>query len=199
MARPLISPAHTSGCNKYGIGMQTEKQGKNSDSGAALEFEDVVERFYRPLYQFAFSLTGSEADAWDLAQHTFFTWRTKGDQLRDPTKIRAWLFTTLHRAFLQGKRRETRFPHYDLDQVDSELPSIPPHEHSALDSADLLAAMGKMDEVFRAPLALFYLEDCPYKEIALILDVPLGTVKSRIARGITQLKELLTGGERVAA
>ncbi len=171
----------------------------SDSSGSRPEFEEVVERYYRPLFQFALSLTGSEPDACDLTQHTFQTWQLKGDQLRDPAKLRSWLFTTLHRAFLQTKRRETRFPHYELDEVNSELPWVLPHEHSRLDSADALVAMEKLDAAFRAPLALFYLEDCPYKEIALILDVPLGTVKSRIARGIAQLKELLTGGERLAA
>lgn len=175
-------------------GAPSEESGKSIQ-----EFAEIVERYYRPLYHFALSLAGSEADACDLTQHTFHTWQVKGDQLRDRTKIRSWLFTTLHRAFLQTRRRETRFPHYELDQVDSELPSVLPREHSQSDSASLLAAMGKMDDTFRAPLALFYLEDCPYKEIALILNVPLGTVKSRIARGVTQLKELLADGERLAA
>ncbi|HTL59981.1 MAG TPA: RNA polymerase sigma factor [Candidatus Limnocylindrales bacterium] len=161
-------------------------------SRPSLKFEDIVEEYYRPLYQFAFSLTHSKADAWDLVQQTFYIWRIKGDQLRQPSKVRAWLFTTLHRAFLQGKRREIRFPQYELDSVDSELPSVAPDAANRLDSAEVMVALDKIDEVFRAPLALFYLEDYPYKEIALILQVPLGTVKSRIARGIAQLQRLLT-------
>jgi len=179
--------------------MQADQFRENSSSGASLVFEDVVERYYRPLYQFALGLTCSEADAWDLVQHTFYTWSIKGEQLRDTTKVRAWLFTTLHRAFLQTKRRETRFPHYALDQVDSELPWTTPSQHSHLDAVEVLTALAKMDDTFRAPLALFYLEDCPYKEIASILNVPLGTVKSRIARGICQLKDLMAPGERAAA
>jgi RNA polymerase sigma-70 factor (ECF subfamily) len=171
--------------------MQTGVASQENRSEVRLEFEDVVDRYYRPLYQFAFSLTGSEADAGDLTQHTFYTWRTKGEQLRDPTKVRAWLFTTLHRAFLQVRRRETHFPHYALDQVDSELPCVSPSHASHLDFADVMTALSKLDDIFRAPLALFYLEDCPYKEIALALNVPLGTVKSRIARGICQLQKLL--------
>jgi RNA polymerase sigma-70 factor, ECF subfamily len=170
---------------------------------AEREFEDVVEQYYRPLYQFALSLTSSEADAWDLVQHTFYTWRLKGEQLRDRTKLKSWLFTTLNRAFLQIRRRETRFPHYELDLVDSELPRISPDESTRLDSEQVLAALAKVDDAFRAPLTLFYLEDFPYKEIASALNVPLGTVKSRIARGIKQLQKLLIPGgactERAAA
>jgi hypothetical protein len=55
----------------------------------------------------------------------------------------------------------------------------------------VLAALAQVDAVYQAPVALFYLEDCPYKEIARRLDVPLGTAKSRIARGIAQLRKLM--------
>jgi RNA polymerase sigma-70 factor (ECF subfamily) len=181
-------------CTQEDDSAQTLSLSQNHDGAATLEFDDVVERYYRPLYQFAFSLTRSEADASDLTQHTFYIWSIKGQQLRDISKVRAWLFTTMHRAFLQTKRREMRFPHCELDE-DCELPRIAPEEVSRLDSADALDALNKIEDCFRAPLSLFYLEDCPYKEIALILDVPLGTVKSRIARGIARLQKILEPGE----
>ena len=154
-------------------------------------FDDVVERYYRPLFQFALSLTRSEYEARDLTQQTFYIWSTKGGQLRDPAKLRPWLFTTLHRAFLQSRRHETRFPHFELSQVDGELPQILALSESRLDSDQVLEALEQIDELFRAPVALFYLEDYPYKDIAAILNVPLGTVKSRIARGIAHLQKLL--------
>jgi len=171
--------------------MQTDGFGDQNNGGGSLDFEDLVTRYYRPLYQFALSLTHSEADACDLTQDTFYTWRLKGRQLRDASKVKAWLFTTLHRAFLQDRRRETRFPHFELDEMDSELPWMSPRAQSQADGASVLEALAKIEPNFRAPLALFYLEDCPYKQIAQILDVPLGTVKSRIARGILQLQKLL--------
>ena len=161
-----------------------------------LAFENVVERFYQPLYQFAFSLTFSEADACDLTQQTLYIWRLKGGQLRDHSKVRAWLFTTLHRSFLQSKRREKHFPHYELSSVDSELPSLYSEGETMLDCNEALDALAQIDEVFRTPLALFYLEDCQYKEIADILRVPLGTVKSRISRGILQLQKILLSAPR---
>ncbi len=156
-----------------------------------LDFESVVARFYEPLYQFAFSLTHREADACDLTQQTFYVWATKGHQLRDPAKVKTWLFTTLHRQFLESRRRLTRFPHHELDSMDCELPVITPRLASQLDSAQVLQALARVDEVYQAPVALFYLEDCSYKDIAEILDVPMGTVKSRISRGIGQLQTLL--------
>ncbi len=156
-----------------------------------LDFDNVVARFYEPLYQFAFSLTHKEADACDLTQQTFYVWATKGHQLRDPAKVKTWLFTTLHRQFLETRRRLVRFPHHELDAASHELPVISPLVANHLDSAQVLAALSRVDDIYQAPVALFYLEDCSYKEIAEILNVPMGTVKSRISRGIGQLQALL--------
>jgi RNA polymerase sigma-70 factor, ECF subfamily len=163
---------------------------------AGVEFESVVARFYEPLYQFAFSLSRAEADACDLTQQTFYVWATKGHQLRDPTKVKTWLFTTLHRAFLESRRRQVRFPHYELDEVPLDLPTLSPASVNQLDSSQVLHALGQVDEIYQAPVSLFYLEDCSYMEIAEILAIPIGTVKSRMARGIAQLQEILTRGER---
>lgn len=158
---------------------------------AAWDFEGLVARFYEPLYQFAFSLTRSEADACDLTQQTFYVWATKGHQLRDPDKVKTWLFTTLHRQFLESRRRQTRFPHQELETAEFELPTIQPNAISQLDTANVLAALARVDDSFQAPVALFYLQDHSYKEIADVLGLPLGTVKSRISRGIGQLQKLL--------
>lgn len=81
------------------------------------DFEQVVARHYEPLFKFALSLTRAEADAQDLTQQAFYVWATKGYQLRDQSKAKAWLFTTLHRAFLSTRRTRTRFPHHALDDV----------------------------------------------------------------------------------
>lgn len=158
---------------------------------SGLDFESVVARFYEPLYRFAFSLTREEGDACDLTQQTFYIWAAKGHQLRDKSKVKTWLFTTLHRQFLETRRRQTRFPHHELDEVALELPATVPNLSNRLDGALMLRVLGRVDSVYQAPVALFYLEDYAYKEIAEILGVPLGTVKSRIARGIGQLQKLL--------
>ena len=158
---------------------------------SGLDFEGVVARYYEPLYKFAFSLSRAEDEACDLTQQTFYVWAAKGHQLRDQTKVKTWLFTTLHRQFLESRRRQTRFPHHELDEVEFELPSVTPGFADRLDGAVVLRALSQVDEIYQAAVALFYLEDYAYKEVAEILDVPLGTVKSRIARGIAQLQKLL--------
>ena len=154
-------------------------------------FETIVGQHYEPLYRFALSLTREEADAKDLTQQTFYIWATKGHQLRDLSKIKTWLFTTLHRAFLVGCRRRNAFPHHELDAVEAQLPVLSPESVIQADSSQVLSALAKVDQVYQAAVALFYLEDYSYKDIAAILQVPVGTVKSRIARGIAQLREFL--------
>jgi RNA polymerase sigma-70 factor (ECF subfamily) len=155
------------------------------------QFETIVSQYYEPLFKFALSLTHAESDAQDLTQQTFYIWATKGHQLRDGSKVKTWLFTTLHRTFLQARRRHRKFPHHVLEEVTEQLPAINPGPYDSGDSAQVLAALATMDEIHRAAVALFYLQQCSYKEIAAILDVPLGTVKSRIARGILTLREIL--------
>jgi RNA polymerase sigma-70 factor, ECF subfamily len=155
------------------------------------EFERLVDLYYTSLYRFAFSLARQESDASDLTQQTFYIWARKGHQVRDESKVKSWLFTTLHREYLQRKRRLTRFPEMELDDAGEELPDVPPISPERLDRDSILDALGRVDERFQASLALFYLEDYSYPEIAEILKVPLGTVKSRISRGLAQLQKLL--------
>jgi RNA polymerase sigma-70 factor, ECF subfamily len=159
----------------------------------SLDFESLVARYYEPLYQFAFSLTREEADGCDLVQQTFCIWANKGHQLRDASKVKTWLFTTLHREFLATRRKEARFPHVDLEFAAVELPAVSPATVNRLDTAQMLAALSRLDEIYQAPVALFYLQDCSYGEIAAILDIPLGTVKSRLSRGLGRLHQILTG------
>ncbi len=137
-------------------------------------------------------MTRDEADACDLTQQTFYVWAAKGHQLRDATKVKTWLFTTLHREFLGSRRRQTRFPHLDLEGAADELPVISPASINQLDASELFNALSQLDDIYRTPVSLFYLQDCSYNEIADILKVPLGTVKSRLARGLARLHQLLT-------
>jgi len=160
-----------------------------------VDFEELVEAQHAPLYRFALCLTRNETDSADLVQETFYVWAAKGHQLEDKTKAKSWLFTTLHRAFHAKRRRAVRFPHHELDEVASELSQDPPRLGGQLDWEMVSACLAKVDPVFRAPVSLYYLEDYAYNDIAQILDIPLGTVKSRIARGIMQMQRMLSEPE----
>jgi RNA polymerase sigma-70 factor (ECF subfamily) len=155
------------------------------------DFEQVVSEHYEPLYRFALSLTRAEADAGDLTQQTFYIWATKGHQLRDRTKVKSWLFTILHREFLNIRKKVVRFPQIELNDANEDLPNIPPEAVNSLDAAQALEFLRQVQEPYQAVLTLFYMEDCSYEEIAAIVQVPIGTVRSRISRGMAQLRQLI--------
>ena len=154
-------------------------------------FENLVNAHYEPLYRFALSLARSEADAGDLVQQTFCRWATKGGQLRDRSKAKSWLFTTLHREFLGRRRHEDKFPKVEISAVnESELTVNSPSSEKRIDGASVMSALHRLDEMYRAPLALFYLEEHSYRDIAEILEVPVGTVMSRMSRGKELLRQI---------
>ncbi len=152
-------------------------------------FTHLVDEHYASLYRFALSLARREADACDLVQQTFYIWATKGHALRDTAKAKTWLFTTLYREFLRGRRRDSRMTAIeDLppDEQDTAAESV--DQVRRLDGVQVMEMLQEVDEVFRAPLTLFYLEDLSYQEIADALEVPIGTVMSRLSRGKSQLR-----------
>ena len=152
-------------------------------------FAQLVDAHYAPLYRFALSLSRNGSDAGDLVQQTFFIWATKGHGLRELSKAKSWLFTTLYREFLRGRRRDSRSSSLeDLPPGDREPLAEDVDRVARIDSAAVMSALQTVDEAFRAPLTLFYLEDMSYQEIADTLDVPIGTVMSRLSRGKAQLR-----------
>ena len=157
----------------------------------SLDFEEIVDRFYPMLYRFALSLARHEADACDLTQQTFSLWATKGHLLRDGSKVKSWLFTTLYHEFISQRRREMRWPKEELSTVEHELPCAEPETVDRMETGQVMDALRSIDETFRAPLVLFYLQEHSYEEIAQILDIPLGTVMSRLSRGKQKLQQAL--------
>ena len=154
-----------------------------------IDFQQLVDDHYEALYRFAMSLARDPDRAGDLVQETFCIWAAKGGQLRDATKAKSWLFTTLHREFLANRRRASRYMN-DLDAAEKAIENSQSDDEGSdrqLDGQHALEMLGQLDEMFRAPLTLFYLQQHSYKEIAEILEIPIGTVMSRISRG----KEIL--------
>ncbi len=154
------------------------------------EFADLVDAHYQALFRFGMSLTRDVNHASDLVQETFCIWAAKGDQLRDRSKAKTWLFTTLHREFLNQRRRASKFSDQPIDEATAAAVADP-HENAErqMDGQRALELLGSLEENFRTPLALFYLQQHSYKEIAEILDIPIGTVMSRISRGKEMLRK----------
>ncbi len=155
------------------------------------DFEDAVNVLYEPAYRFARSLTRNESDAGELTQEAFGLLFEKGGSIRDPSKMKSWLLTTLYRVFLGWKRREARWPEIEISEAESELPQIDPQQISRCEAGDVLSALQAIEERYRVPLALFYMEDLAYGEIAALLEIPIGTVMSRISRGKDALRKVL--------
>jgi RNA polymerase sigma factor (sigma-70 family) len=149
------------------------------------DYEQAVHSFYEGLYRFAFSLAGNENDAGELTQETYARLLTKGGQLRDRSKVKSWLFTTLYRIFIGWKDREARLPHFEIHCVEHELPPAAPVSTDSLQNEAVLQALLELEEHYRLPLTLYYLEDHSYREIAELLDIPIGTVMSRLSRAKT--------------
>lgn len=158
-----------------------------------LDYDQAVDHFYEPLYRFAFGLTGSEEDAADLTQEAYQALLVKGGQIRDVRKLKGWLFTTLYRKFLGQRRHRTRFPEVQVETVEWELPVLESGTEETVDGNAAVAALQTLDEKYRAPLVLFYLQDLSYREVAAVLGVPIGTIMSRLARGKVLLRKRLAG------
>lgn len=154
-------------------------------------FQRLIDAWYDPLYRFALSLSRNGDDALDLTQQTFARWAEKGGTLRDPDKAKSWLFMVLYREFLDSRRLRQREVLGDTESVQDSEPVRSTPAETKIDAHAALVALWDLEEIFRVPITLFYLESHSYKEIAEILALPLGTVMSRISRAKTQLRQKL--------
>ncbi|MBA2241518.1 MAG: RNA polymerase sigma factor [Chthoniobacterales bacterium] len=164
---------------------------------ADVEFERLVEEFYMPLYRFGLSLSRHQSDASDLTQQTFWAWAKKGHQLRDRSRAKTWLFTTLYREFLARKRHADRFVETE-DASQFEPLHVASTVVDSLDAATVQEALHALNDRYRAPVTLFYMKQHSYREIAEILEIPIGTVMSRISRGKAELRTRLSDCAAVA-
>ncbi len=162
-----------------------------------MNFQEIVDTYYTGLYRFAYSLAKNEHEAGDLTQQTFYIYAEKGSSLKDKSKIKSWLFTTLYREFLRLRKRGSRMDSYEHELLEVESAPVEPEVAQSMDSGMAVEALQEVDEVYRTPLTLFYLQNHSYKEIAAILDVPIGTVMSRLSRGKNQLKQIFLEKEKV--
>lgn len=164
-----------------------------SSKGAMDEvfFRELATAWYEPLYRFALSLTKKPEDASDLTQQTFFQLARKGHTLRERSKAKSWLFTTLYREFIDHRRRDRTSSLEDLPPATQDPVDLTVEDVEAMDYELVLEALQSLEENFRAPLSLFYLKDLSYREISEILDLPIGTVMSRLSRAKKHLRDAL--------
>jgi RNA polymerase sigma-70 factor (ECF subfamily) len=166
---------------------------------SAAGLHSLIDAHYEALYRYAYRLTGSAADAEDLTQEAFGKAIARLPQLREPERVKAWLFRILRNLYLHKVRDEKRHRVVPLDAV-GDLPGREAEATPDIDPARLQQALGELDEGFRTPLILFYFEEFSYRDIAEQMDLPIGTVMSRLARAKAYLRAKLSpNGEELAA
>jgi RNA polymerase sigma-70 factor (ECF subfamily) len=150
----------------------------------------LVDEHYSALYRYAYRLTGSSADAEDLTQETYCKAQFNLSQLRDPSRARAWLFRILRNAYLHRLRTDKHQRCVSLDEVGDVVGPLP-EPLPEVDPERLQQALAELPEVFRTPILLYYFEDFSYRDIAEQMELPLGTVMSRLARAKAYLRSRL--------
>jgi RNA polymerase sigma-70 factor (ECF subfamily) len=158
---------------------------------------ELIDAHYEMLYRYAYRLCGKAADAEDLTQETFGKAMLRMDQLRNPERVKPWLYRILRNLYLRRVRDEKRSRVVPLEST-GELAARDSDEVPQIDPLVLQAALDDLEETFRTPVILFYFEGFSYREIAEQMDLPIGTVMSRLARAKTYLRTRLSEGEATA-
>lgn len=158
--------------------------------GSQRSVQKLVDEHYLSLYRYAYRLTGAAADAEDLTQEAFCKAQRQLGQLRDGTRARGWLFSILRNAYLHRLRAERQHREVSLDGV-GDLPETPPTPLPEVEPERLRQALSELPETFRTPIILYYFEDFSYRDIAEQMELPIGTVMSRLARAKVYLRSRL--------
>jgi RNA polymerase sigma-70 factor (ECF subfamily) len=164
-------------------------------AGSVVEIAGLIAAHHAPLYRYAYRLTGMAADAEDLTQQAFLIAQQKLHQLREAERAAGWLYAILRSCYLKWRRK--RFP-MTSTLADLEMGEIPQPvaELRAVDSEELQQVLGELHDDLRLILLMFYFEELSYKQIADELEIPIGTVMSRLSRAKQKLRERLIAEER---
>ena len=175
-----------------------------TDEERAQRFERDAMPFLDQLYGAAMRMTRNPVDAEDLVQETYLKAFAAFDSFQEGTNLRAWLFRILTNTYINQYRRKQRQPYqasadeltdWQLHEAQERTTAAPRSaEVEALDrlaDSDVVEALAAIPEDFRLAVYLADVEGFSYKEIAEIMDTPVGTVMSRLHRGRKLLRESL--------
>lgn len=196
-AQPLFNLSWLDSSREIEVDRKPRPRSAAAPMVAAPDFQQLIEAHYQGLFRFAQSMCRREGMAEDLVQQTFLQWARKGHTLRDTDKAKTWLYTTLYREWLAIARREKKHEHVEFEPDLHGSTEEIPEEAPTVDSATLQRALDGLEEHYRAPLVLFYLRELSYRDIAETLDLPIGTVMSRLSRAKDVLRRILQQTEGV--
>ncbi len=165
-------------------------------------FEKEFMHLSRPLYNFAFRLTFDQDDARDLVQDTYLKAYRFFDSFEKGTNAKAWMFRILKNTFINEYRRKTREPNkidyqevesiYNSDSVNSPITNdLRVDAVKDMIGDEVANALNKLGVDFRTIIILCDIEGFTYEEMSKILNIPIGTVRSRLHRARHLLKEQL--------
>lgn len=175
---------------------------KRGDLGA---FNDLVRKYEKQVYNFAYRLTGNYDDANDVAQDAFLRVFNAIGTFRGDSSFSTWLFRITTNVFLDERKKAKSHPQTSLDEylelgessVARQIEDPSPTPEAVLEESEraqlLQKAVGDLPEYQRAMVTLYHTQQKSYEEIAEIMDLPIGTVKSRLNRARLALKEKLSG------
>lgn len=159
------------------------------------DFQHQIDSMSTLLHAFAFNLTKNVEDAKDLYQETAYRAMTNMDKFRPGTNFKAWLFTIMKNIFINNYRKKTKANTIvdstdNLYYINSSANAISNRAESSIMMKELVQLIEKLDDSIRVPFLMHY-QGYKYQEIADYLDLPLGTVKSRIFFARKDLKEMI--------
>jgi RNA polymerase sigma-70 factor (ECF subfamily) len=178
------------------MGQRADSPGEPPEDGPieSVDFTSLVVAHHAALYRYAYRLCGCMTEAEDLTQQAFLVAQQKLHQLRDAQRAGAWLYAVLRSCFLKSIRKPrpaaSQIACLELEDVADETP-----ETDEIDRELIAAALAELPDDFRVVVLMFYFEDLSYQKIAEQLDIPIGTVMSRLSRAKGHLRKQLGGAD----
>lgn len=181
---------------------------KRARGGDPAAFGELVARYQDRVYNTCYRMCHNEADALDLTQETFLRAFQALAKYQSRASFYTWLFRIAVNLTISARRSSRRRPRVSLDQPQDDggtaagrVPAGSSDAGQALEHRErherIAGALDRLDDEFRIPVVLKDIEDMDYASIAEVLDVPVGTVKSRIHRGRMMLRDFLKEADHV--